>query len=267
MRQRTGVRTLGSENPTVRPSARPTVLFLAGLLVLSSAPLAAQAGSPSGTELHNRHIEAVGGKSAIEKITARRAWGRFEVPAQGMSGPVEIAAAAPARMWFKVEIPGIGESVSGFDGETAWSMNPAMGPMVVDGLQLNQIKQQADFHGDIHPERHITSREAAGEAEYDGKKCWSVTVKTTWGESYQECYDKASGLMIAMVRKQSTPMGEVEATTLLSEYKTFDGVKMPVLTKISVMGIDQVLTIDSVSTRAIPDSVFALPAAIKALKK
>jgi hypothetical protein len=42
---------------------------------------------------------------------------------------------------------------------------------------------------------------------------------------------------------------------------------MPVLTKISVMGIDQVLTIDSVSTRAIPDSVFALPPAIKALKK
>jgi hypothetical protein len=62
-------------------------------------------------------------------------------------------------------------------------------------------------------------------------------------------------------------MGEVEATTLLSEYKVFDGVKMPVLTKISVMGIDQVLKIDSVSTRAIPDSVFALPAAIKALKK
>jgi hypothetical protein len=242
-------------------------LLFAGLLGLSAYPLAAQAGRPSAAELHDKAVQAVGGKAAIQKQTARRLWGRFEVPAQGMTGPIEIFSAAPARLLIKTEIPGFGSSTSGFDGETGWAINPAMGPMVLDGTALNQLRQQADFHAELHPEKYVASRETTGEAEYEGKSCWTVTVKTTWGESYTECYDKSSGLLLASIRKQSTPMGELETTTILSDYKEFDGLKMATLIRASTMGIQQVVHVDSVSTKPIPDSVFVLPPAVKALKK
>ena len=237
-----------------------------GLLALGATPLTAQS-QPTGAELHAKFVEAIGGKATIQKQTSRLVWAKFEVRAQGMTGPVEIAAAAPARMRTKTEIPGMGVSLSGFDGEVGWMVNPAMGPMLVEGAALDQMKQQSDFHAELHPEKYIASRTTTGEAEYEGKKCWTVAVKTHKGESYTECYDKSSGLLLAAIRKQSTPMGELETTTVFVEYKTFGGVKIPTLVKASAMGLEQIITVDSVSTQPIPDSIFALPKEVKALKK
>jgi hypothetical protein len=228
--------------------------------------LAAQA-RPSGTELYGRYVEAAGGKAVIQKVTNRRVWGRFEVPSQGMGGPIEMMTSVPMKMLTRIEIPGMGSTTSGLNGEVGWVLNPAMGPMLVDGLALDQMKQQADMEAILNPDRYVASRETTGEAEHGGTPCWLVTVTTKWKETYSECYDKATGLLSATIRKQATPMGELEGTTVYLDYKTFDGLKMSTTIRASTMGIEQVIHIDSVSTRPIPDSVFELPKEIKALKK
>lgn len=228
--------------------------------------LAAQA-RPSGAELYDRYVEAAGGKAVMQKFTSRRVWGRFEVPSQGMGGPIEILNAAPMKMLTRIEIPGMGSTTSGLNGEVGWVMNPAMGPMLVDGVALDQMKQQADMEAILHPDRYVTSRETTGEAQHGGTPCWLVTVTTRWKETYSECYDKATGLLSATIRKQATPMGELEGTNVYLDYKSFDGLKMSTTIRASAMGIEQVIRIDSVSTKPIPDSVFELPKEIKALKK
>jgi hypothetical protein len=240
---------------------------IVGLLALGAGPAAAQGGQPTGAQLHARFVEAIGGKATLQRVTSRRVYARFEVASQGMSGPVEIVAAAPSKLLVRTEIPGMGVSLSGYDGEVAWTMNPAMGPQLLDGMALEQLKQQADIHAELHPEKYIASRTTTGEAEYEGKKCWNVTVKTHTGETYSECYDKDNGLLLAAVRKTASPMGEMETTTIFVEYKAFDGIKIPSVVKASAMGFTQLVTVDSVSTRPIPDSVFALPPEVKALKK
>ena len=225
-------------------------MFLVAML--SIAPSLAAQARPSGDELYNKYIEAAGGKTAMQKITSRHVWGHFEVPAQGMSGPIEI--------------PGMGSTTTGLNGETGWMLNPAMGPMLVEGTALDQMKQQADMEALLNPSKYVTSRETTGEANHGGSPCWVVTVTTKWKETYTECYDKATGLLSATIRKQSTPMGDLEATTVYTEYKAFDGLKMSTVIKASTMGIEQVIRIDSVSTRPIPDSAFELPSEIKAVK-
>lgn len=236
------------------------------LAFVAATPLGAQT-RPNGADLYDKYLEAAGGKAAMQKITARRVWAHFEVPSQGMTGPIEIASTTPTRMLTKLEIPGFGSTLTGFDGETGWVLNSAMGPMILDGLALDQMKQQADMEAVLYPERYVTSRETTGEAEHGGKPCWVVTVKTKWNESYTECYDKTSGLLSATIRKQATPMGEMEGTTVYSDYKPFGGILMSTVVRASTMGIEQVIRIDSVSMKPIPDSVFALPKEIKALKK
>jgi hypothetical protein len=116
-------------------------------------------GAPSGTELYDRYIEATGGKAAMQKATSRHVWGRFEVPAQGMGGPIEILTAAPMKMLTKIEIPGMGSTTSGLNGETGWVLNPAMGPMLLDGIALDQMKQQADMQAVLDPAKYVKSRE------------------------------------------------------------------------------------------------------------
>ena len=241
--------------------------FLILTAALMTPPVLAGQEKPTGDELYNRYVEATGGKGALQKITSRHVWGSFEVPAQGISGPIEMISANPMKMLTKIEVPGMGSITSGLNGDTGWMMNPAMGPMLIDGLALDQMKQQADVQAMLEPGKYVASRQTTGEAEYGGKPCWVVTVTTKWKESYTECYDKATGYLSATIRKQSTPMGELETTTQYLDYKVFDGIKVATTIRASTMGIEQVIKIDSMSTKPIPDSVFELPAEIKALKK
>ena len=63
------------------------------------------------------------------------------------------------------------------------------------------------------------------------------------------------------------PMGAMETTTILSDYKDFNGRKTPGKLVQSVMGQEQVVTITSVEYDKVPPSAFEPPAAIKAMQK
>jgi len=247
---------------TARRAALTLLLFASGVSFAS-----AQAPLPTAAQIHARWIEALGGRTALEAMTARTMWGRVELPAQGLGGPIAVWSAAPSRLRTETEITGFGGSTSGFDGETAWVINPATGPMILEGPALEQLRQQADFHGALHPERHVESAEVLAETTFAGNAAYQVKVRTKWGEEYMDYYDKATGLMLGNVRKQETPMGALEATTTLEEWRTFGGVKTPMVVRVRVMGMEQVIRADSISVAPIPDSMFTLPPEIKALKK
>jgi hypothetical protein len=242
------------------------LLVMAGLLTGLTTTLPAQ-GTPTAAQIHDRFVKALGGRAAIEAQTARHTWGAIEIPSQGMKGTLEVWAAAPDKMHTRIEIPGFGLSQTGFDGETAYTSNPAMGAQILDGRALDQLRQQVDMHGVLHPERYVTSAEFAGEADFEGKRCYKVTVTTTWEEEYTEYYDIETGLLYGMARSQESPMGAIEATTVLENYERHGGIMTPMLIRIQAMGMEQVVRSDSISVAPIPDSIFALPAEIKALKK
>ncbi|MEJ2340027.1 MAG: hypothetical protein P8Y15_14225, partial [Gemmatimonadales bacterium] len=50
---------------------------------------------PPAATLVDRHVEAVGGRAALERHTSRHLAGSFDT--QGISGTVEVFSAAPAR--------------------------------------------------------------------------------------------------------------------------------------------------------------------------
>jgi hypothetical protein len=86
------------------------------------------------------------------------------------------------------------------------------------------------------------------------------------GVEVQNCFDKESGLLIGTLSKQQSQMGEMQAEITMEDYRDFDGIKMPGKVTMT-MGPQQVVTtIKSVSHEAIADSVFALPAEIRALQ-
>lgn len=220
---------------------------------------------PAATTIIDRYVEAVGGVEAIKGQEARRATGVIEAPAQGLSGDVEVVAAPPDKFRLKVVIGGLGEVQSGYDGTTGWLIHPAFGPMVLDGRMLQQTRQQADMFSMLHPDRFVKSMETVERTDFDGRECYKVKVVTQWDEEYFEFFEVESGLLAGSVRKQATPMGEIEATTTLSDYEEVDGVLLPTRTVQTTMGIEQVVTIDEIETVEVEEDAFALPAEIRAL--
>jgi len=234
---------------------------------LALATTMAAAQLPTVKQVQDRYVEALGGRAAIENQGGRHILAIVEVAAQGISAPIEIWATPPNKFYTATNIPGLGEITSGYDGETAWSINPAVGPTIMEGRALDQLRQQTDLLGVLHPEKYLASSSVTQELMWEGKTCYELKIKTTWGEEYTEYYDKATGLLHGTARSQESPMGALQATTLNTDYKAFGGVLSPMLVTVKVMGIEQVVRTESVELGPVPDSIFALPAAIKALKK
>lgn len=243
------------------------VLALASLVLARAGTATAQQPLPDGRTVINRFIDAIGGREAILRQGDRHVTGRFEIPAQGLAGDLEVFAQPPDKLLVKVTLAGIGVVLNGFDGTTGWGVNPMMGPMVLDSLQLRQMKQQADFYSSLYPETQIATLETVAEESYEGATCYKVKVVTTWGEEYFEYFDTTTSLQVGSVRSQASPMGNVEVTTTSSDWRDVDGLKVPFKSVQRTMGIEQVITVTTVETADVPDSVFALPPEIQALVK
>ena len=217
--------------------------------------------------VYERMVEAVGGRAMLEQYTSAHAFGEFSLPAQGIQGDVQVFTAAPNYFLLEVEIPGIGMVRSGYNGEVAWTLNPATGPMILEGNQLNQMRQQADFLGPLNVEAYVDSASVVEETEFAGKMCQKVRVVTNWGEEYFEFYDVTTGLPAGSIRTQESPMGAMEATTVVSDYKDLGGVLGATRIVQSVMGMDQIITISAVEYQTVDLTVFEIPAEIKAMMK
>jgi hypothetical protein len=247
-------------------SARLASALLLALLAAPAGSALAQAPAlPPGRQVIERFIAAIGGRDAVLQQRTRHFTGRFESPAQGVAGDFELWQAAPNRMATIATLPGLGEVREGFDGTVAWTSNPATGPMVYDGKALDQRRHAADFYVALYPPETIASLETVGEEPFEGTAAWKVKVTTTWGEQYHEFFDKATGLQLGSVRLLFTPLGEVEATSVVSDWRMVGNVRMPFRLEQRVMSFQTVITFTDLKLEPLPDSLFTLPPEIRAL--
>jgi hypothetical protein len=243
----------------------PTAVLGGVLTLLATVPAHAQL--PSGREVIDKFIAAMGGRAVVMAQTGRHMTGTFDIPAQGISGALDVYGQPPNKMLVRVTIQGIGEVTSGYDGTTAWAVNPMMGPMILDSLQAHQTRQQADFYASLYPEEQITALETVADTTFEGTASYKVKVTTAWGETYHEYFDKASHLMLGSQRTNASPMGNVDILTQVSDWRTVEGMRVPFKSTQRTMGIEQVVTISNVEVTTVPDSVFVPPAEIQALIK
>ncbi|MBO0862844.1 MAG: hypothetical protein J2P21_30975 [Chloracidobacterium sp.] len=101
---------------------------------------------PTVDDIIEKQIKAIGGKEAIEKITSRSMNGSINIETLGVSdAPVEIIAKASNKYATKISITGIGEVTQVFDGSKGWSSDPMGGLRELSGVELAQMKRDADF--------------------------------------------------------------------------------------------------------------------------
>jgi hypothetical protein len=244
--------------------------FAFGSLLLAVVPITVHAQGadlPDGRAVISRFIEAIGGEDAVLKQAGRHVTGTLEVPAQGVVGDLELYAQAPNKMAVTVDIPSVAIIQCGYDGTVGWTLNPMVGPMVLEGLALQQMQQSADFYSMLYPDRLFTSFKTIGEEEFEGIPCYRVQVTTTWGEEYSDFFDRETGLIVGSVRTRLTEMGDQEATSLVSDWQKVDGVLVPHKSVQRVMGMEQIMTFTTIESTDVPDSIFALPAEVEALTK
>ena len=214
-----------------------------------------------------RYRQAIGGEAAIRSQTSRTIKGVFEIPAQNMRGDLTILAAAPNLMRLTIMLPGLGEMQRGYDGRVGWSIDPAIGPKLLDGRELDELRHSADFYDDLHDPAGFTSMQLVGRTTFNGEACDELKLVRPSGFEYTEFFSVKTGLLAGVRMTASSQMGSIPLTTIVSGWREFGGVLMPTVTRMKMMGLEQVITIHSIDFAAIDPKAFELPPSIAALTR
>lgn len=242
-------------------------LALLAVVAVPAAPgVAAAQDLPAAKELVARYVTAIGGRDAILKYTSIRSTGFFEMPAAGLRGDLRIVQAKDGRTSMRISVPGMGELAGGYDGTTAWSMNPMQGPRLLEGKELAQMKEDAGFLTMLRESPAIDSMVTVAQDTIGGEACYKVKVSYKSGRTSFDCYSAATGLLAGTISVQESNMGTVEVTTAMTEWKEFGGIRFATRMRQQAMGQEQVLGVDEVAFDSPDDTqAFALPEPVKAL--
>jgi hypothetical protein len=239
-------------------------------VALLAGPSAAGAQSlPSATEIFERHVQAIGGRDAIMAISSMQQKGILEISAMGISADVTMAISRPNKSTMTMTIPGLGEIRNGFDGTVAWDNNPMAGPSVAEGEMLEARKASADFNQSfgIYDASTFDSVTVLERTTFGGEEAFKVAVKRKVGPLVHVYYSVATGLYVGTQSSIPSPMGTVEVNAVVSDYKTFGGLKLPTRIAQTQAGQDVSITFSDITFNGVADAAFALPPEIKALVK
>ena len=232
-----------------------------------AAPATAKpaASLPTPRQIVDKYIAAIGGRDALVKRSSSTMRGTFEMPAAGLRGEVVGHMAKPNKMVMSITFPGIGEIRNGFDGTTAWQIDPTSGPRVLEGAELAQAQIQADFLAALHDEKSFTSMETVELADFEGKKAYTLRLVRAGTDTVYEYFDAESGLLVGTRATRDTQMGPMTATSVMANYKDFGGVQMPTTTTVRTMGQEIVMSVTSIEWDKAEPAAFELPPEIKVL--
>lgn len=237
---------------------------------MSAASYAAPADEalPKGETLLDRFIEVSGGKKAIEKHKSEVATISMEVVGRGIKSTGKRYADASNNLYEAMNIEGVGNIETGVFNGVVWETNPITGPRIVDGPEKADRLRDARFNTILYWRDFYKSAETTGVEEVNGEACYKVTLTPKEGKPFTEFYNKKSGMLVKMNRTVSNQMGELPVEVIISDYKSWDGVQMPMKISQKVMGAEMVMTMDDVKFDVeIPADRFVPPPDIQKLMK
>jgi hypothetical protein len=230
----------------------------------AAASATASSTLPSAKQVIASYVKAIGGRDALLARKSVRRTLTLEVPSAGMKADIEASQMA-GKTYMKTTMPGLGEILAGFDGTTAWAIDPMQGARLLAGKELDQAKSQSELTPELHESPNLKSIEVVADTTFEGRPAYKVKVVRASGEEVREYFDKENGLLLGEQMTVETPMGPVEAMTIRQDYKQMGGTLVASRQLQRAGGQEFVITLVSVEENKVDPTVFDLPAQIKAL--
>ena len=209
-----------------------------------AAKPAAPAKLPTTQEILAKYVKAIGGREAMEKVKSWTMRGTVEISPVGISGTFEQIASAPDRAMTKMSVTGIGDMLEGYDGKTAWSINPIQGSRERTGAELLQTKLMSDFYRDIKLDKLYPKMEVKGIEKVNGKDAYVVSATPDGGLPASTMYfDVQSGLLVRSDNTIIAPEGQQPASIFIEEMKQVDGVMVPTKKRTKLPTFEMLMTV------------------------
>ena len=217
--------------PTARvnpPPALPRV-------IAPPSPQPAFSSTPEAQQIVERHIQAVGGREALERLKSRVSIGVCSFSLQGLTGKVTIYEEAPDRRSMEVNIPSMGVMKVVYDGKRGWVQDPLTGFIEIEEPLLSSLRREYDFY------RMTRYKELFARMDYKGTRDTAqgrvnvIELTSPEGNREEMHFDVKSGLLV------------YGSETQFGDYRQVGEVKVPFLMSASVAGLEVVMQFEQVS--------------------
>ncbi len=185
---------------------------------------AKETGGPTAEQLVDKYVKAVGGTSAIEKITSRVLKGTITFGDRNV--PIEIYSKDPGKRVSITHTPD-GDNITAFDGHEGWL--GILGHPLHDmhGPDIDGASMDADLQFAAHLNAMFSEAKVQGKEKIDGHDAYVVVGPRQGKTPLRLYFDEQSGLLVRLVRQGETPLGELPTQIDYADYREAGGVKIP----------------------------------------
>ena len=185
---------------------------------------------PTVEQILDKYVAAIGGRAAFEKLKTRVSTGK-QIIWNGTEFPFETYQKAPNEFLDLTTRP-YGVFNFGFDGTAGW-LQTASGVRDLAGASLAQLKQVADFYGDLHLRDRYTEMVVAGREKVGERDAYVIVSRVSDKRIERLYFDAQTGLLLRIAATTETPLARLPEETVFEDYREVDGVKLPFTVRVS----------------------------------
>jgi photosynthetic reaction center cytochrome c subunit len=228
----------------------------------------ARASMPTAEQVLTKYVAALGGETAIRKVTSRVITSTVEMA-------TNVRGAGPATFVQQTQyskVPNLSAATQrgfagsitakGFDGTEAWTQAANGTVTTLTGTDLSRARRDADFYGPLNLQREYMRLETSGLEKIGTREAY-VLIGTSATDHPEKLYfDTQNGLLLRKAIYNTTSLGNYFIHTDFEDYHDVSGVKVPFLVRIlSVSPADTtIVRVEKVENNvAIEASKFAKP--------
>lgn len=179
---------------------------------------------PTADQLLEKYVNALGGASAIDKITTRVMKGTIDVG--GKSLPIDIYCKAPDERISFTHMPE-GDSVTAFNGHEGWLGMPGRPIREMHGSDLDGAAIDANLHLPTQLKEMFTEMRVRGTERIGDREAYQVVGQREGKPPIRLYFDQESGLLVRLIRYGDTALGLLPTQIDYADYREVGGLKMP----------------------------------------
>ncbi len=216
-------------------------------------------------ELMAKTIEAAGGEANWRRITSRVTVVEIDLINQGVKGTAATYAKAPNKSASETTLTALGKTIAkGFEffdgtkGEELYTFAPVER---YSGKKLEDVKLGADLLAPLNWKSNYKTVEVKGIEKVGDEECYAVEFTPEKGTKVTELYSTKTFLLLKRrgVVSSSTSENTLPYTSVFSDYRDVDGIKLPFKSVNSTPSMGDIVTIITSVKHNVPvdDKMFA----------
>ena len=171
-----------------------------------------------------KYVSAVGGASAVEKVTSRVEKGSADVG--GKQFPIDIYAQAPDQRVSVMHFPN-GENVTAYNGQVGWLSTPGRPTHWMSQAEAEAASLDANLLLAVRMKKTFSDFKLDAPETIAGHDTALVLGLREGRPPVKFYFDAQSGLLVRMLRYAETPLGLNPSQVDYADYRDSGGVKIP----------------------------------------